>query len=103
MAHYEPSHLDLPCLSNSAIVVFRTSRVDKIFSLQVEGLDEDNARLMVKLTISGKLANLSQYNVKLVTSKEYNKYSKYISKLVCFLKSAGLGRKNKRLDREVYR
>ncbi|XP_060606505.1 G-patch domain and KOW motifs-containing protein-like [Ruditapes philippinarum] len=46
----------------------------------IEGLDEDNARLMLKLTVSGKLVTVSQYNTKLVTQEEYNKYSKYINK-----------------------
>ncbi|XP_052780310.1 G-patch domain and KOW motifs-containing protein-like [Mya arenaria] len=46
----------------------------------IEGVDEDNARLMVKLTISGKLVSVSQYNTKLVAADEYQKYSKYINK-----------------------
>lgn len=48
--------------------------------LQIEGMDEDNARLMLKLTVSGKLVTVSQYNTKLVSKNEYDKYSKYISK-----------------------
>ncbi|KAH3820248.1 hypothetical protein DPMN_121993 [Dreissena polymorpha] len=43
-------------------------------------MDEDNARLMIKLTISGKLVSVSQYNTKLVSAEDYQKYSKYISK-----------------------
>lgn len=52
--------------------------------LQIEGLDEDNARLMVKLTVSGQMVTVSQYNIKLVTKEEYKKYSKYLSKLLEF-------------------
>ncbi|KAL3853503.1 hypothetical protein ACJMK2_017039 [Sinanodonta woodiana] len=46
----------------------------------IEGIDEDNARLMVKLTLSGKVVTVSQYAIKLVTSKEFKKYSKYLNK-----------------------
>ncbi|XP_074645657.1 G-patch domain and KOW motifs-containing protein-like [Tubulanus polymorphus] len=47
---------------------------------QVEGIDEDNARVVVKLTISGQSATLSQHSIKLVDKHEYQKYSKYINK-----------------------
>nr|XP_022299314.1 G patch domain and KOW motifs-containing protein-like [Crassostrea virginica] len=47
---------------------------------EVEGLDEDNVRVMVKLTLTGKIVTLSQYGVRLVGKKEYNKYSKYLNK-----------------------
>ncbi|KAK2187174.1 hypothetical protein NP493_173g04014 [Ridgeia piscesae] len=46
----------------------------------VEGLDEDNAQVMVKLTLSRNMATASQYVVKLVSKKEYDKYSKYLNK-----------------------
>lgn len=46
----------------------------------VEGMDEDNARLMVKLTVSGKSITVSQYNTRIVGKEEYNKYSKYLNK-----------------------
>ncbi|KAL4226343.1 hypothetical protein ACF0H5_014326 [Mactra antiquata] len=46
----------------------------------IEGIDEDNARLMLKLTVSGKMVTVSQYNTKLVTKEEYKQYSKYINK-----------------------
>ncbi len=48
--------------------------------LQIEGLDEENARVMVKLTIGGQTISISQMAIKLVKEKEYNKYSKYLSK-----------------------
>ena len=50
--------------------------------LQVEGLDSDNARVMVQLTISGQKVTLSQYAVRAVSAKEYKKYSKYLSELI---------------------
>ncbi|KAK3104142.1 hypothetical protein FSP39_024760 [Pinctada imbricata] len=46
----------------------------------IEGLDEDNCRVMVKLALSGKIISQSQYGIKLVTAKEYKKYSKYLNK-----------------------
>lgn len=56
-----------------------------IFSLtlihvpQIEGVDPDNARVMVKLAIGSKTVTVSQYNIKLVGRKEYEKYSKDLS------------------------
>jgi len=52
---------------------------------QVEGLDEDNAQVMVKLTLSRNMATASQYVVKLVSKKEYDKYSKYLSECHCHI------------------
>ncbi|GFS01519.1 G patch domain and KOW motifs-containing protein [Elysia marginata] len=46
----------------------------------VEGTDEDNARVMLKLTLSSKTVNIMQCNVKVVGKKEYEKYSKYLNK-----------------------
>lgn len=48
--------------------------------LQIEGVDPDNARVMVKLAIGGKTVTISQYGIKLVGRKEYDKYSKDLSK-----------------------
>ena len=48
--------------------------------LQIEGVDPDNARVMVKLAIGSKTVTVSQYAVKLVGRKEYDKYSKDLSK-----------------------
>ncbi|MED6243558.1 hypothetical protein ATANTOWER_022377, partial [Ataeniobius toweri] len=42
----------------------------------IEGVDADNARVLVKLAIGGKTVTVSQYGVKLVGRKEYEKYSK---------------------------
>lgn len=46
---------------------------------QIEGVDADNARVMVKLAIGSKTVTVSQYVVKLVGRKEYDKYSKDLS------------------------
>lgn len=46
----------------------------------VESIDEDNARVLVKLSISSNTITVSQYNIRLVTKKEFEKYSKYINK-----------------------
>ncbi|XP_046544903.1 LOW QUALITY PROTEIN: G-patch domain and KOW motifs-containing protein-like [Haliotis rubra] len=46
----------------------------------IEGLDDDNARIMVKLTLSGKIVTISQYSVELVSKKDYEKFSKYLNK-----------------------
>ncbi|XP_060074160.1 G-patch domain and KOW motifs-containing protein-like [Ylistrum balloti] len=46
----------------------------------IQGLDEDNARCMVKLAVSGLMITNSQYSLKLVGKKEYSKYSKYLNK-----------------------
>lgn len=53
-----------------------------INALQIEGVDPDNARVMVKLAIGGKTVTVSQYAVKLVGSKEYDKYSKDLSESI---------------------
>ena len=46
----------------------------------VEGVDEDNARLVIKLALSGQSVTMTQYNVKVVGRREYEKYSKYLNK-----------------------
>uniref|UniRef100_H3A2E3 G-patch domain and KOW motifs-containing protein n=1 Tax=Latimeria chalumnae TaxID=7897 RepID=H3A2E3_LATCH len=43
---------------------------------KIEGVDPDNARVMVKLAIGGKIVTISQYTLRLVEKKEYEKYSK---------------------------
>lgn len=51
----------------------------------IESIEEDTARLTVALAIGGtnrkkEVISISQYNVKLVTEKEFLKYSKYVNK-----------------------
>lgn len=48
---------------------------------QIEGVDPDNARVVVKLAIGGKTVTIIQHSLKLVTRKEYDKYSKDLSRL----------------------
>ncbi|XP_070695664.1 G-patch domain and KOW motifs-containing protein [Pempheris klunzingeri] len=48
---------------------------------KIEGVDPDNARVMVKLAIGSKTVTVSQYAIKLVGRKEYDKYSKDLSRL----------------------
>jgi G patch domain/KOW motif-containing protein len=51
----------------------------------IESIEEDLARLTVSLAVGGtnrkkEVISISQYNVKLVTEKEFLKYSKYVNK-----------------------
>ncbi|KAL8181809.1 UNVERIFIED_CONTAM: hypothetical protein K2H54_030061 [Gekko kuhli] len=48
---------------------------------KIEGTDADNARIMVKLAIGSKIGTVSQHGVRLVTQKEYDKFSKDLSRL----------------------
>jgi len=47
---------------------------------EIVGLDEDNARIMGRLTLSKSTVTLSQHGVRLVTKEEYEKFSKLINK-----------------------
>lgn len=46
----------------------------------VEGIDEDNARVVVQLALSGQTVTVMQFCVRVVDAKEYEKYSKYLNK-----------------------
>ncbi|XP_048344395.1 G-patch domain and KOW motifs-containing protein [Sphaerodactylus townsendi] len=48
---------------------------------KIEGTDADNARVMVKLAIGGKIVTMSQHGVRPVTQKEYDKFAKDLSHL----------------------
>ncbi|KAK2851745.1 hypothetical protein Q5P01_008021 [Channa striata] len=48
---------------------------------KIEGIDPDNARVVVKLAIGGKTVTVSQYAIKLVGRKEFEKNSKDLSRL----------------------
>ncbi|KAJ8411966.1 hypothetical protein AAFF_G00142330 [Aldrovandia affinis] len=48
---------------------------------KIEGVDPDNAQLMVKLAIGGKTVTIKQYDVQLVGRKEYDKNGKDLSRL----------------------
>lgn len=49
---------------------------------QIEGVYPDNARVVVRLAIGGRTVDISQYIVKLVGRKEYDRYSKDLSKYI---------------------
>ncbi|RUS79391.1 hypothetical protein EGW08_012851 [Elysia chlorotica] len=74
----EENKEELDLKKNAYCVV--TDGVNKGLYGTVEGIDEDNARVMLKLTLSCKVVNIMQCNVKLVGKKEYDKYSKYLNK-----------------------
>ncbi|XP_034551714.1 G-patch domain and KOW motifs-containing protein [Notolabrus celidotus] len=76
--------------------VLVTSGPHKELYGKIEGLDPDNARVMVKLAIGSKTVTISQYAVKLVVRKEYEKYSKDLSRL-------GKAHKDKEREKEKER
>lgn len=47
---------------------------------QIEGLDEENARIIVRLALGGSTVSVSENVVRLVTKKEYKQYGKVINK-----------------------
>ena len=53
--------------------------------LQIEGVDADNARVLVKLAIGGQTVTISQYGIKLVDRKEYEKNCKDLSEYLHML------------------
>uniref|UniRef100_UPI0037E9C8E8 G-patch domain and KOW motifs-containing protein n=1 Tax=Semicossyphus pulcher TaxID=241346 RepID=UPI0037E9C8E8 len=61
--------------------VLVTSGAHKDLYGKIEGVDPDNARVMVKLAIGSKTVTVSQYAVKLVGRKEFEKNSKDLSRL----------------------
>ncbi|KAG6922599.1 G-patch domain and KOW motifs, partial [Chelydra serpentina] len=48
---------------------------------KIEGVDPDNARVMVKLAIGDKIVTISQHSLRPVTRKEYEKLAKDLSRL----------------------
>jgi len=50
--------------------------------LQIQSFDEDNARVVVKLAVGGKMVTISQYSIELVSTKEFDAESKYISEFI---------------------
>ena len=49
--------------------------------MQIEGMDEDNARVVIKLAISNQSVTISQYAVELVDKDEYKKYAKDLGEI----------------------
>ncbi|KAM5145378.1 G-patch domain and KOW motifs-containing protein [Mantella aurantiaca] len=67
-------------LCNGRAVLIQ-SGIHKDLYGKVEGIDADNCRAMVKLAIGGKVVTVSQFALKLVSSVEYTKYAKDLSRL----------------------
>ncbi|KAJ1095034.1 hypothetical protein NDU88_000205 [Pleurodeles waltl] len=67
-------------LVTGALVHIETGAHKELYG-KVEGVDPDNARVMVKLAIGGKVATVTQYSLRLVGKKEYEKNSKDLSRL----------------------
>ena len=57
---------------------------------QVEGLDEDNSRVILKLSLSSETVTISQFAVELVSKKDFDKYSKYLSKSLILSHDVGI-------------
>uniref|UniRef100_A0A3Q2R3Y1 G-patch domain and KOW motifs-containing protein n=1 Tax=Fundulus heteroclitus TaxID=8078 RepID=A0A3Q2R3Y1_FUNHE len=70
---------------------------------KIEGVDADNARVVVKLAIGGKTVTVSQYGVKLVGRKEYEKYSKDLSRLSKAHKDKEKEKERQRLEEKEQR
>merc|ERR1719511_578251 len=66
-------------LKTGAHVVVESGKHKDLYGV-VEGLDEDNCRVVVKLSISSAAVSVPQAVVKVVTRKDYEKYSKYLNK-----------------------
>ncbi|KAK3540244.1 hypothetical protein QTP70_028430 [Hemibagrus guttatus] len=67
-------------LGPGGCVLVQTGAHEDLYG-KIEGLDTDNARVVVKLAIGGKLVTISQHSIRLVPQKEYDKYSKDLSRL----------------------
>lgn len=50
-----------------------------VFLFQISGVDCENARVLVAMAIDSEVVSISQFAVKLVTKKEFDKFSKYLS------------------------
>ncbi|KAM4572109.1 G-patch domain and KOW motifs-containing protein [Fundulus diaphanus] len=70
---------------------------------KIEGVDADNARVVVKLAIGGKTVTVSQHGVKLVGRKEYEKYSKDLSRLSKAHKDKEKEKERQRLEEKEQR
>ncbi|KAM4662040.1 G-patch domain and KOW motifs-containing protein [Discoglossus pictus] len=74
-----PKEEDLVLKTGSAVEI--QSGAHKQHYGKVEGLDADNSRAMVKLAIGGKVVTVSQFALRLVSSSEYIKNAKDLSRL----------------------
>ena len=48
----------------------------------MEGLDNDNNRVMIKLTLSGDCVTVAQFAINVINKKEYDQNSKVLSELL---------------------
>ena len=46
----------------------------------IQGVDDDNCRCVVKLSLSQETVDISQFSLRLVDKKEFDKYSRYLNK-----------------------
>ncbi|XP_071504271.1 G-patch domain and KOW motifs-containing protein-like [Diadema antillarum] len=60
--------------------VLVTSGPHKNLYGKIEGVDEDNLRVVVKFALSGQSATVSQFAVQLVSKEDYKKYAKDLGK-----------------------
>ena len=72
------------CFEKGAFVLIEKGPHQDLYGT-IESIDEDVTRLTVSLAVSGtnkkrEVISISQYSVKLVTEKEFLKYSKYVNK-----------------------
>ncbi|CAF1319943.1 unnamed protein product [Rotaria magnacalcarata] len=72
------------CFEKGAFVLVEKGLHQDLYGT-IESIEEDVARLSVALAVGGtnrkkETISISQYNVKLVTEKEFLKYSKYVNK-----------------------
>ncbi|CAF1171065.1 unnamed protein product [Rotaria sordida] len=72
------------CFENGAFVLIEKGPHRDLYGT-IESIEEDVARITVSLAIGGtnkkkETVSISQYYVKLVTEKEFLKYSKYVNK-----------------------
>lgn len=75
----EPSEEKLELLKNAYVLV--TGGPHKGLYGQVEGLDDENARAIVKLTTVDKCVTLPEFFTKVISKKQFQKESKVINKL----------------------
>ena len=46
----------------------------------IQGVDDDNCRCVVTLSLSQESIDISQFSLRLVDKHEFNKYSRYLNK-----------------------
>ncbi|CAD5114699.1 DgyrCDS3743 [Dimorphilus gyrociliatus] len=66
-------------LVKGAYCILTSGKFEDYYGI-IEALDENNGRAIVKLALRPESVSVSQYHVDAVSSKEYEKYSKYLNK-----------------------